>query len=249
MDEGFTVPTKDAHTCLEQARLFIRSLGGDRHNLQEVHATFADWVVKLLSKIIDDSKSGGTIDRNDLGISTEYIQHMTLDEENAVRYVAGFVIRAAKDKLKVPNEQEILNILNSMVRVEEASSTSTSSEDWVKSVNRGGLVQITEDAHQLFCAIEYCVRSQLHTSNMCSMDSTFRSRLTNSVLSNSEVQFRWACIGNVDEEAGETCLEMIVHKWITIRGFSFANSVMEQYKQENKKGTAKSKSLRTKLFE
>ena len=44
---------------------------------------------------------------NDHGISTEYIQHMTLDEENAVRYVVGFVIRAAKDKLKVRNDQEI----------------------------------------------------------------------------------------------------------------------------------------------
>ena len=146
MDEGFTIPTKEAHTSLEQARLFIRSLGGGR---QEVHAMFADWVVELLSKIIDDIKSGGTIDReklwrkfhssrnaktkwmeyltqlkitdatplfyqnasqelfetlisqkcliNDHGISTEYIQHMTLDEKNTVRYVAGFVIRAAKD--------------------------------------------------------------------------------------------------------------------------------------------------------
>ena len=152
MDEGFTIPTKEAHTCLEQTRLFIRSLGGDRQDLQEVHATFADWVVELLSKINDDIKSGGIIDReklwrkfhsgrnakdfktkwmeyltqlkttdtttlfyqnvsqelfetlinqkcliNDHGISTEYIQHVTLDEENAVRYVAGFVIRAAKD--------------------------------------------------------------------------------------------------------------------------------------------------------
>ena len=113
---------------------------------------------------------------------------MTLDEENAVRYVAGFVIRAVKDKLKVSNDQEILDILNSMVHVQEASSTFTSSQDWVKSINRGGFIQITKDAHQ-FCAIEYCVRSQLHISNMCSMDSTFRSRLTNSVLANSEVQF------------------------------------------------------------
>ena len=109
---------------------------------------------------------------NDHGISTEYIQHMTLDEENAVQYVAGFVIRAAKDKLTVPNDQEILNILNSMVHVQEASSTPTSSEDCAKSVNRGGLVQIMEDAYQLFCAIEYCMRSQLNTSNLCSMDST-----------------------------------------------------------------------------
>ena len=170
MDDGFTLPTKEAHTCLEQARLLIRSLGGDRQDLQEVHATFEDWVMELFSKIIDDIKSGGTINReklwrkfhssrndkdfkskwmeylihlkitdatplfyqnvsqelfetlisqkcliNDHGISTENIQHMTLDEENAVWYLAGFVIRAVKDKLKVPNDQEILDILNSMV--------------------------------------------------------------------------------------------------------------------------------------
>ena len=66
MDEGFTIPTKEAHTCLEQACLFIRSLGGDRQYLQEVHATFTDWVVELLSKITDDIKSGGTIDREKL---------------------------------------------------------------------------------------------------------------------------------------------------------------------------------------
>ena len=66
MDEGFTIPTKEAHTCLEQARLFIRSLEGYRQDLQEVHATFADWVVELLSKIINDIKSGGTIDREKL---------------------------------------------------------------------------------------------------------------------------------------------------------------------------------------
>ena len=76
-------------------------------------------------------------------------------------------------------------------------------------------MQITEDVHQLFCAIEYCMQSQLHTGNICSIDVTFRSRLTNSVLTNSEVQFQWTCIGNVDDEISETCLEMIVHKWIT----------------------------------
>ena len=49
MDEGFTIPTKEASSCLDQARLFIRSLGRDRQGPQELHATFADWVVNLLS--------------------------------------------------------------------------------------------------------------------------------------------------------------------------------------------------------
>ena len=144
---------------------------------------------------------------------------MTLEEENALRYVAGFVIKSVKDKLKVPDDQETLDILNSMVQEASSCTTPTSSKHWVKFINWGGLVQITEDAHQLFCAIEYCVRSQLHISNMCSMDVTFRSRLTNSVLANSELQFQWACIGNGDDEVSETCLETILHKWITIRAF------------------------------
>ena len=73
-----------------------------------------------------------------------------------------------------------------MVHVQEATSTSTSSEDWVKSVNWGGLMQIREDAHQLLSVLLNIVYKG---SNMCSLDSTFQSRLTNSVLANSEVQF------------------------------------------------------------
>ena len=66
------------------------------------------------------------------GISTECIQHMTLEEENALQYVGGFVIRAAKDK-------EILYT--------ELSGTGHLLLQPVKLVNRGGLVQIIEDAH------------------------------------------------------------------------------------------------------
>ena len=82
MDEGFTIPNKEGHTCLEQARLFIRSLGGDRQDLQEVHATFADWVVELLSKIIDDIKSGGTIDRENFGGSFTVVVMLKVSKLN-----------------------------------------------------------------------------------------------------------------------------------------------------------------------
>ena len=37
-------------------------------------------------------------------------------------------------------------------------------------------------------------------------------------------------------------------KWLCIRDHSFAKNVMERYKQESKKGTQKSKPLRSKLF-
>ena len=47
--------------------------------------------------VTQESKQKCPIKR-DHRISTECIQHMTLEEENALQYVAGFVIRAAKDK-------------------------------------------------------------------------------------------------------------------------------------------------------
>ena len=59
----------------------------------------------------------------------------------------------------------------------------------------------------------------------------------------------WCLAGqNEDDEASHKCLEKIVEKWITIRGFSFAGNLMEIYKQEQKKGTGKSKSLQSQLF-
>ena len=39
------------------------------------------------------------------------------------------------------------------------------------------------------------------------------------------------------DENAQKCLEKIVEKWTTTRGFSFANSIMEMYKQEQKRNS------------
>lgn len=85
-------------------------------------------------------------------------------------------------------------------------------------------------------------------ANIDDMDNSFRSRLVSDLVDDSDVQFSWCIVGHeMDEECSTECLEMIVNKWITIRGFSFAKSMVELYKQECKKSTQKSKGLRGKL--
>lgn len=42
-------------------------------------------------------------------------------------------------------------------------------------------------------------------------------------------------------------LDMLTDLWITIRGFSFASSFLEMYKQEKKKGLQRSKALRKEI--
>ena len=81
-------------------------------------------------------------------------------------------------------------------------------------------------------------------ANVKSMDEDFRRRLENMIVTDDDVLFNWTMTGAENEEV----LVEIIKLWLDIRGFSFAKSVMEKYKQETKKSTGKSKSLRTKLF-
>ena len=82
------------------------------------------------------------------------------------------------------------------------------------------------------------------------MDESFKKRILDNILISDKVLFSWYFIADSDLEdvVSEKCLSLIASKWITIRAFSFANSMMELYKQHFKKGTAKSKSCRSTLF-
>ena len=124
------------------------------------------------------------------------------------------------------------------------------SQTWVNSLDRGGLTKITDEAFQLFYAIETVVRQFFKVDKTNEMDDIFRKRVIDNVLSSDEVLFSWCFIadGDLDDSLSEKCLSRIISKWVTIRGFSFANSMIEMYKQHFKKGTEKSKPLRSTVF-
>ena len=67
------------------------------------------------------------------------------------------------------------------------------------------------------------------------------------MIADDDVMFYWCLLSVEIGDAEGELLKIIVNLFITVRGFSFAKSVMEMYKQENKKCTQKSKSLRRKL--
>ncbi len=70
-----------------------------------------------------------------------------------------------------------------------------------------------------------------------------------SVTSDEDVLFYWTILAaEWEEEDEEALLPMVTELWITIRGFPFARSFLEIYKQANKKTVQKSKGLRKKLI-
>ena len=174
-------------------------------------------------------------------IPTNNPKPLTFEEENATRYVGGYVVRVLRqDK----NCSSIRHIMEGMID----ASAKGPAQEWVKAIDRGGLVHISNEAFHLFLSIELSVRRYLTVKNTASMDNTFKEHLTKCIVEDEDVAFYWCLLGYSGDEHGEACLNMIVDKWVTIRGFSFARSMMEMYKQTAKKGTEKAKSLRTKLF-
>ena len=63
------------------------------------------------------------------------------------------------------------------------------------------------------------------------------------------VQFYWTLL-SVDIESEEEAVKLlkeVIGLWLTIRGFSIAGTLMEQYREANKSVSIKSKGLRKEL--
>ena len=111
-------------------------------------------------------------------------------EENAVRYVGGYVIRTLKQQKK---HEDICHILEELTdnspRSDHEDEPEAPANDWVTIIDRGGLTRITTDAYQLFYTIELCTRRYFHLNNVTSMDNTFRSHVDNCILNDDDVLF------------------------------------------------------------
>ena len=68
------------------------------------------------------------------------------------------------------------------------------------------------------------------------------------LLKSDDLLFEWCLIAvEADDDISTLVLEKIVELYVTVRGFAFAKSCMEMYKQVKKKTVQKSRALRSKL--
>ena len=68
-------------------------------------------------------------------------------------------------------------------------------------------------------------------------------------MKDEDVLFNWLMIsGDWENEEAEILFKMIIDLWVTIRGFSFANSWMEKYKLAHHQSLQKSKGLWKRLI-
>lgn len=172
---------------------------------------------------------------------------LSYDEENIIRYVAGYVCNKLFKKLKksVQNYDLTYGIQD---MVEEDDCDIDGSETWLNLVDRGGLCRVSDVTYAAFISMETVVREQLRVDKATELEAGMKEKMVSNVMKSEDVRLQWGLIGvELDEGRSETLLNMIVNEWITLRGFSFAGGYMEIYKQATKQSLQKTKGLRTKL--
>ena len=108
---------------------------------------------------------------------------LTFEEENAINYVGGYVVRTLK-----ANESDE-ELLHGLKHLEEKDEDTSEAATWTKTINRGGLTFISKDAQQSFVAIEEAIRRHLVPENVHTMDETFKERLNKLTFADNDVQF------------------------------------------------------------
>ena len=166
-------------------------------------------------------------------ISTE---NLTDDQENALRYASGFVIRCTQKKIgrtEHPYKSTMLTILNQLKEDdgEESSSYLSYTKLWINKINRGGLTFINDETYYLFLALEYATRGCLAMLIDPTTPNSGKDKVIDRIRSNPDVTFHWCHLtASFEETVSQELLSRLVSQWLTIRGFSMAAAFMEEYK-------------------
>lgn len=173
---------------------------------------------------------------------------LTHEEQNALRYVAGYVIRKLRERLEVgshPKKNDMILLLMECAGDELDEDCGT--ERWMNMIDRGGLWHINDQTYSIFVIMEEEVRQFLALGSG-SHKQVQPNVIRKNILQSNDLQFEWCLIASeADEETATIVLQKIVDLYVTIRGFAFAKSCLEQYKQAQKKTLQKKLALHSEL--
>ena len=182
---------------------------------------------------------------------------LTLDEENALQYIGGYIIRALEKRLSKKRGSEVkIACLHSFLEETEFETVADQPAGdidvddfrvWTNALDRGGLYHCKADFFLFLHAVEIAMKVAIAEEGAVLADG-FVARARKNVISNEDVLFWWECaVTTVSSDIAVQLLHDIVQLHITIRGFAFTAKWIENYKQKNKLTIQKSRSLRTKL--
>lgn len=167
------------------------------------------------------------------------------EEANVIRYVSGYICHSLKKNLQSDQCGHLkrLDLLLSLddLTTDEQDEQAGASEEWTNLLDRGGLVHVKSDTYMVFRQMELEVRKHLKSDITCIP----KKDVVQSICKNEDIQFHWSILMvESEEDVAELLLMLLAEKFVTLRGFAFTSTWMEQFKQATKKTVQRSKALR-----
>ena len=126
-------------------------------------------------------------------INEEDSTSVTSSESNALRYIAGYVGRHLRKKIERENhelkEEMVLSLMELIKDINSTSEVCENDEEWTKKIDRGGLWYEKETTFQVFCAIEYQIRTLL--KELQNPLPPTKADIIKCVTKDDDVQFYW----------------------------------------------------------
>ena len=132
--------------------------------------------------------------------------------------------------------------------IEDDESSENCAAGWVNISNRGGLFILCHGAYWLFRDVElllWLFVEKVNTSEACLDDKM----AIECIVADESIQFTWSKMDVVISKPSDSTLLLseIVQNWITLRGFSYASSILEAYKRAKGCAIAKEKGVQKEL--
>lgn len=193
--------------------------------------------VNLFESIL---KSRTPVTQSGARCSASQLPTLSSDEENIIRYAAGYVSMKLLKKYEEQSSSvavEYVECLSSMAVNGEESSLQEYTLEWTRKVSRGGLFEVNDETFRLFREIE--IKMQWHLMEVLSRSVAIPGQnqlIIDTVASDDDVPFLLALLSCDirEEDHAIILLKNTLNLWLTIRGFTVAGTWVEQHKTENK---------------
>ncbi len=188
--------------------------------------------------------------------SNEATINLSSDEEAALSYVGGYVVRAMIKKVKKSSEDShkkklLIIALDKFhehpddvnVNVNEDDQEQEQEPDWLTLCNRGGLYLVRTEFQNFLLSVEIIVKKMTKKIERTGIQ---KDKIFNEVKEDEDVLFWWEILCStvmVDSETSQQLLGLIIQHYIVVRGFAVTARWLENFKINQKKIFRKLKDL------
>lgn len=169
---------------------------------------------------------------------------MNAEEENALRYVSGYVALKLMRKYEKEEGEKAMQFVECLSNMAVTGEESGFYNYTKQLIDRGGLFHINDSTYCFFKAIE------VETRQILPHRLTNQSNSRDALLEGCEdVLFYWSMLSvdiHTSNDADEL-LHAVIKQWVTIRGYSLTATWVEQYKRAAQQSNSKKKALRKEL--